>query len=126
MDIWSTLIAIIGSIGGLEGIRYLLNRKAEKRKADTQADSEEFHLFKEYNEFLQSQLQSKEERFQEQTLLVRKLNAEVIDLTKAKAETELKLAQVRCEELDCPFRKPPTAMTPPPSSLTKDEYFKPN
>ncbi|MCC8119306.1 MAG: hypothetical protein LIP09_11260 [Bacteroidales bacterium] len=113
MDIWSTLIAIIGSIGGLEGIRYLLNRNAEKRTANAKADTEVFHSLKEYNEYLQQELRSKEERFAEQTLRVRKLTDEVIDLTEQMGKAKAELCLYRCKRLGCGKRLPPNSFTTP-------------
>lgn len=113
MDIWSTLIAIIGSIGGLEGIRYLVNRTAEKRAANAKADTEVFHSLKEYNEYLQHELRSKEERFAEQTLRVRKLTDEVIELTEKMGKTNAELYLYRCKRLGCGKRLPPNSFTAP-------------
>ncbi|MCD8386486.1 MAG: hypothetical protein LUD17_06280 [Bacteroidales bacterium] len=121
---WTVIISILGAIGGLEGLRFLLNRSAEKRAANAKADTEVFHSLKEYNEFLQQQLNAKEERFQEQTQLVRKLQAELIGLTNEKANVELQLVTLRCEYLDCPWRKPPNASTPPPPGISRDEWHK--
>ncbi len=120
----STLTAILTALGGIEFIRYLFQRKAVKRKANAEADTEVFHSLKEYNEFLQQQLQMKEERFQDQTMLVRKLNTEVIDLTKQQASLELELAKVRCVDQECPFRRPPNAQTPPPPGVERDAWHR--
>lgn len=67
----NTILAIIGAMGGVEGIKWGIrawaNRKTNARIADAQADVEEFKALREYNEFLQKQLSEKEERFVEQT-----------------------------------------------------------
>lgn len=126
MTWWQILIAILGALGGLECVKWLFNRNRIAR-------SDEFKILRETNVFLQQQLQAKEERFAEQTQLVRKQNTEILDLTTKMAEMEIKheqekaelmieLVKVRCDDADCPFRKPPNAQTPPKSGMTKEEY----
>lgn len=121
-----TLAVIIGALGGLEFIKWLFTRKRAAR-------TDEFKLLRETNEFLQQQLQDKEERFAEQTQLVRKQNTEILDLTtkmaemeirheQEKAELRIELVKVRCDDADCPFRRPPNAQTPPKPGMTKEEH----
>lgn len=101
-----TIVTIIGTLGGWEAIRYFINRKTNKRLAEAQADTSEFSVLRDTVIFLQKQLQDKEVRFAEQTELVRKLNAENLELTRdnalLRAERELKL----CERRNCPNREP--------------------
>lgn len=130
---WEVLIAIIGAMGGLEFIKWFFNRKTNSRIALAEAESAEFHHLQETNEWLQKQLQAKEERFAEQTQLVRRQNTEILELTAEMARKEIthaqevadyriELAKVRCEDEDCPFRKPPNAQTPPMPDITKEQY----
>lgn len=123
---WETVAAVIAALGGLELIKYIVHyltrRKTDARIAETQADAEEFHILREQIEFLQEQLSSKEERFAEQTAIVRRLNTEVLDGARREAALELELAVVRCEDRPCPFRVPPTAYTQPRGGLTIEEY----
>lgn len=135
---WEAVATIIGAILGgqtiVELIKVWRNRKTDARIEDAHADSEEFNTLRELCNFLQDQLKGKEERFAEQTQLVRNLNAEVIQLTKEKAtveldfekykaKTELELERVRCEDKPCPWRRPPNAGTEPkPAGLTKEQY----
>lgn len=118
---WETVVTVLGALGGFEFIKWLFNRKSASRVAVAEAEASEFRTLEEMIQFLQTQLKEKEERFAEQTQLVRKLNTEVIDLTKKISALEIKLANVRCDDLACPFRKPPTANTPPHPGLTKEE-----
>ena len=87
-------------------IKYLINRKTNTRKAEAEADSSEFTVLRDTVVFLQEQLQKKEERFAEQTDLVRKLTSENLELTREnamlKAERSLKL----CERRNCMNREP--------------------
>ena len=71
---WQVLIAILTALGGLECVKWFFNRKTNSRIAIAEAESAEFHHLQETNEWLQKQLQAKEERFAEQTQLVRKEN----------------------------------------------------
>ncbi len=101
-----TAASILGTLGGWEMIKYLLNRKTNTRKAEAEADSSEFTVLRDTVVFLQEQLQKKEERFAEQTDLVRKLTGENLELTREnamlKAERSLKL----CERRNCMNREP--------------------
>ena len=74
LEIIGTVIAsVLTACGGWEAIKYLLNKETNKRIAEAEADSVEFTLLRDTNNFLQEQLQNKEHRFAEQTELVRKL-----------------------------------------------------
>lgn len=101
-----TAASILGTLGGWEMIKYLINRKTNTRKAEAEADSSEFTVLRDTVVFLQEQLQKKEERFAEQTDLVRKLTGENLELTREnamlKAERSLKL----CERRNCINREP--------------------
>lgn len=135
---WEIISTIIGTILGSQAVaeivRWIKNRKTDSRIEEAHADSEEFSSLRETVQFLQEQLKSKEERFAEQTGMVRSLNSEVIQLTKEKAgveleyarykaDTELELEKVRCEDKPCPWRKPPNTYTEPmPKYKTKEEY----
>lgn len=110
MDIALIIGSITGSIGFWElikfSIKFLINRKSNSRKAESEADASEFSVLRDTMIFLESQLKNKEERFAEQTALVRKLNAEYLELvrenTMLKTERGLKL----CERRNCLTREP--------------------
>lgn len=116
------IVSIIGALGGWEAIKYMVNRKSNRRIADAEADASEFRTLQETLQFLQTQLKDKEERFAEQTNIVRKLNLDLIEMLKDKGAMEVELAMVRCNDTDCPFRQPPNAKTPPRNGQTRDEY----
>lgn len=57
----TTIVGLLGGLGGWEGVKYLINRKSNKRindseadKKEIEADSEEFHLYKERIEELRT------------------------------------------------------------------------
>lgn len=139
MTWYEIIVCILGAIGGLDFLKWLAktirNRKNDARIADSEADASEFHILQEECLFLQAQIKEKEERFAEQTGLVRKLNTEVLEITNklAKAEieharemaaAEIQMTKVKCEDLDCPFRLPPNAFTPAKKGLDKETHFK--
>lgn len=97
---------IIGTMGGWEAIKYLLNRKTNKRKEEAEADSVEFGVLRDSMEFLQNQLKEKEQRFAEQTDLVRKQNLDILQLNKDKAQLELELQRYKCVIKSCAKRDP--------------------
>lgn len=121
---WDVIVSLVGAIGGIEVVKMFFNRKANSRIVEAQADMSEFETLKNTTIFLQEQLREKEVRFAEQTDVVRRLNTEVIELIKQRADRDLELAEVRCNDRECPFRTPPTAHTPPKPSVTKEKYFK--
>lgn len=106
VQILTTIATIIATLGGWETIKYFLNRKTNKRKAEAEADSVEFTVLRQSVEFLQVQLQNKEKRFAEEIEVVRKLTTENIQLisenVKLKTERSLKL----CERRNCAQREP--------------------
>lgn len=106
VQILTTIATIIATLGGWETIKYFLNRKTNKRKAEAEADSVEFTVLRQSVEFLQVQLQNKEKRFAQEIEVVRKLTTENLQLTsenvKLKTERSLKL----CERRNCAQREP--------------------
>ena len=105
-DIAQIIISIIGAIGGWEAVRYLINRKSNKRKEEAEADAVEFNVLRDTMLFLQEQLNEKEQRFAEQTSILRDTQSEVLELTKSKGELELELQRYRCVVPKCVNRQP--------------------
>lgn len=113
-------ITLIGTLGGWELVKYLLNRRSHQRQesatadiSEIQADKDEFHLLRERLELADKQLLDKEQRFFEQTSLVRELNKELLEaerkigvlnseISTLKAERAMKL----CERRGCNQREP--------------------
>ena len=134
---WEAVGIILGAVGGIEIFKFIYNlitrRKTDVRLSLAEAKTAEFKHLQETNDWLQIQLQRKEERFEEQTQLVRKQNVEILSLTSEMAEKdinhakeiaalEIKLVEVRCDDSPCPFRQPPNAYTQPRPGLTKEQY----
>lgn len=106
MNIIETIVTILTAMGGWEAVKYLFNRKSNARISEAEADTAEFHVLKEQIEFLQEQMKQKEERFADQTTIVRNLNSEVLELTKKLGNTELELQRYRCIRPKCQQREP--------------------
>ena len=84
-EILATILTIVTTLGGWEAIKYFVNRKSNSRIAEAKADGSEFTVLRDTVVFLQEQLQKKEERFAEQTDVVRRLTAENLELTRENA-----------------------------------------
>lgn len=127
MEWWQTIITLIGTLGGLELVKWFFNRKANAKIVEAQADSakiqaeeDEFHLKRERLKFADEQLLEKDRQLAdwsnkhyEQTLLVRKQNEQIVSYLaeigtlKAKiASLEAERAMKLCERRGCPQRQP--------------------
>lgn len=105
-EIATIVVSIIGAVGGFEFIKWLANRKNNKRENEASADDSEFSVLRKQIEFLQEQLLKKEERFAEQTTLVRTLTAENLELTRKVAMLETERSLKLCERRGCADRQP--------------------
>lgn len=117
------ILSVVTAFGGLELIKWLFTRKANARVALAEAESAEFHTLQETNEWLQQQMQAKEERFVEQTKRLRQTQDDLFRAREEMYAARLELALKKCEETDCPFRRPPTAQTPPRPGISRESYF---
>ena len=96
MDIVGILTSLGGILGGLsiwEAIKYVINRKTNKRKEEAEADQSEFAVLREIAVFMQEQLKGEVERYADQTKRLRKTQDENFRLLR-EIET-LKLAMVK-------------------------------
>lgn len=107
MNDWIMLVTALGGIEGVKQLlKWLVNRKTDRRISDAHADVEEFKALREYNEFLQKQLSEKEQRFAEQTDRLRKAQDELFELKETNSDLKLELALKRCERKKCGDREP--------------------
>ena len=102
----TTVSAAFAAVGGVEAAKFFIGRKEYRRKVDAEADAAELGVLKDTTEFLQVQLRDKEERFADQTKVVRELNSQVLELTREKAQVELELQRYRCIRPRCAQREP--------------------
>lgn len=117
---WNMILTILGSMGGLEFLKWLMNRKSNARIANAQADTaelkndvDEFHLLRERLELSDKQLLDKEQRFHEQTQLVRELNRQLLDQTIENGKLQARISALEaeramklCERRGCRERQP--------------------
>lgn len=123
----SSCCGVLTALGVKELVMWLLNRKSNTRIARSQADiaelkadSDEYHLLRErlevadtHNLELQKKLYDKEERFHEQTLLVRDLQKQLLEKTRENGELKAEISALKaerkmklCERRGCLERQP--------------------
>lgn len=100
------VVSMLLALGGFEFIKWLFSRKTDKRRDEAAADGSEFTVLERTNKFLQEQMLLKEQRFAEQTGIVRKLTAENIELTRKVAMLETERSLKLCERRMCGERQP--------------------
>lgn len=105
-EILTTILTIVTTLGGRDAIKYFIHRKSNSRIAEAKADGSEFTVLRDTVVFLQEQLQKKEERFAEQTNVVRRLTAENLELTRENAMLKTERALKLCERKNCAQRQP--------------------
>lgn len=94
-------------------MKWLLMRKSNARIAVAEADAaevkaevDEFHHLREMVEWMQERLKQKEERFAEQTQLVRQLQRELLESEKKVSKLETERSMKLCEVRNCCNRQP--------------------
>lgn len=113
MEIVTVIITAVCSLLGWEGVRWLITRKsnarivsAEADTAEVKAEVDEFHHLRDMVEWLQQRLYEKEERFAEQTKLVRELQRELLESEKKVAMLETERSMKLCQVRGCVKREP--------------------
>lgn len=113
MEILTVILTAVCSLLGWEGVRWLINRKsnarivsAEADTAEVKAEVDEFHHLRDMVEWLQQRLYEKEERFAEQTKLVRELQRELLASEKKVAMLETERSMKLCQVRGCAKREP--------------------
>ena len=120
MEWYSVITAIIVSLGGVEFFRWLLTRKANKRQAEAtattaeiQSEEAEFVYLRKRIEFSEQQLAAKEQRFTEQTEVLRTAQRELLEMTVDNGKLSARIAALEaeramklCERKGCAQRQP--------------------
>lgn len=115
-----TLTTILVAMGGWELVKWLLTRRANKKiatatadQAEIQTEEAEFVYLRKRIEFSEQQLAEKEQRFSEQTAVLRQAQRELLDMTIAKGKAEARVAALEaersmklCERRGCAQRQP--------------------
>ena len=109
-----TLLAIGGTFGGLELLKWITGLRSSRRKADAEAaDSVEEVVAKRVKTledsilFLQNQLAEKEKQFAELSAKYQDSMQRGLKLTSDLGEMKLKYRSSRCDRKECENRKPP-------------------
>ena len=120
MEWLQIILAILGSQVLLEVVRWLLSRRANKRTATANADAaeikaeeSEFTYLRGRVEFAEQQLMLKEQRFAEQTSVLREAQRELLQMTVEKGNLSAEIAALKaeramklCERKGCAQRQP--------------------
>lgn len=120
MQMTQTLTTILVAMGGWELVKWLLTRRANKKiatatadQAEIQTEEAEFVYLRKRIEFSEQQLAEKEQRFSEQTAVLRQAQRELLDMTIAKGKAEARVAALEaersmklCERRGCAQRQP--------------------
>lgn len=120
MGILEVILAILGTLGGWELVRWLLTRKASERTAEASADTaeiraeeSEFTYLRGRVEFAEQQLLLKEQRFAEQTAVLREAQRELLEKTIENGKLSARIAALEaeramklCERKGCGQRQP--------------------
>lgn len=105
-EIIGVAVTVLTALGGFEFVKWVATRGTSKRVDEATADASEFSTLREQIVFLQDQLLKKEERFAEQTNVLRETTKRELELvrenTMLKTERSLKL----CERRMCADRLP--------------------
>ena len=107
------LVLVLGAVGGFEFIKWLFTRKSSGRVAEAEADTDEFRYLRERIEFADKQLLDKEQRFKEQTDMVRDLTRQRLEKQTEMGNLQSKLSELLterkmklCERRGCQDRQP--------------------
>lgn len=116
----SSLGGVVMALGGWEAVKWFLNRKSNSRiaeanaeKAELENEKTEFHFLRERLEFKDKELMEKEQRFVEQTNLVRYLNRQLLEQTIENGKLQARISALEsersmklCERRGCVDRQP--------------------
>ena len=120
MGVVETAIAVLGTLGGFELIKWLFTRKSNKRVetaeadiAEVRAESAEFDYLNKRIGVAEQQLLTKEERFHEQTQHLRELQRQLLEKTIEVGQLQARIASLEaeramklCERRGCMDRMP--------------------
>lgn len=120
IGLFTVIATTITALGGFEFVKWIMTRKSRARIAKAEATSEEiqakadeYHLLRERLEVADRQLLEKEQRFNEQTILVRSLNKQLVEKTTTIGSLQARISALEaeramklCERRGCKRREP--------------------
>lgn len=108
-------VMLITALGGIEGVKQLVkwwvNRRFERRKADASADVAEFDAERQQVDWLEKRLAQRDTKVDALYGEVRKLENEKLELVYKNHELELQLKEAemkKCLKRGCGDREPPS------------------
>jgi hypothetical protein len=119
-DILQTSLTVLGSIGGIETIKWFFSRKTNKRVAEADADiaevkaeNIEFDALNKRIEVLGAQLLQQNEQYGEQTQYLRDIQRQLLETTVENGKLKAEIATLKaeramklCERRGCADRQP--------------------
>lgn len=119
-EIVSSVVSLLLALGGLEFLKWLWTRKSKARMvaaeadaAELKAEKDEYYLLRERLEFVDKQMLEKEQRFNEQTNLLRETNKQLMEQIKENGLLSAKIAALEaersmklCQVPNCQKREP--------------------
>lgn len=120
MDWITTTVTVVTALGGFEAIKWLINRKSNRRvaaanaeAAEVRTETDEFKYLRERVEFAEAQLVDKERRFAEQTGVLRDAQKDLLNATIESGKLQAEIARLQaeramklCERRGCKERQP--------------------
>lgn len=107
---WSTIIMIIGALGGLEFFKWVVNRKAYARKENANAKDAELNVHEKQIERYETRLATRDAKVDaiyKELREEQKRNLDLIEkVNKLEFDIEVLTLQ-KCEVRGCPKRQPP-------------------
>ena len=114
------ILTVVTALGGFEGVKWLINRKSNKAIAEANADTaeikaeeSEFTYLRGRVEFAEQQLLMKEQRFAEQTDVLRKAQSDLLNSALENGKLQAEIARLNaeramklCERRGCKDRLP--------------------
>ena len=114
METWMQILTVMG---GLEFVKWLVrwftNRSNDQLILDAEAEKKKYEVLEAHIGFIQDELKEKEERFVEQTTLLRQSQDECFKLKEENAKLRVENAVLgtwKCEVKKCERRMPPNGM----------------
>jgi hypothetical protein len=108
---WSTITTVIASLGGVEFVKWLANRKTYARKELVHVKAEEQNLYSRQIEWYEKRLGERDLKVDALYKELRESQARELELIEKCNKLELEktlLVIQKCEERGCGKRKPPS------------------
>lgn len=127
-NIIATAAALLSGLSVFEFFKWLWSRKRIKRKDEAETKEAEYRVLEAHIKFCEDEMRAQAETYASQTKRLRETQDELFgthrrinELEQDKAALEVELSKVRCNDLPCGWRVPPTAYTEPICSQSDEK-----